>query len=155
MMRVIAAGASTRGTKTSSLCHSTSGGRRGIVMPLPQTETPGRLFTGPILRTRNAHDRTEGAPFSGSWKRPVSICTRARFCARGTLLRTATGTRSHSCGGLRCGKITEFVRDEFEKLKEPVEKNCHFRMLISDLGIGGDCASCRGSQSRHAWKSVF
>jgi Fur family transcriptional regulator, ferric uptake regulator len=47
---------------------------------------------------------------------------------------------------LRCGKIMEFVSDEFEKLKQQVEKDCRFHVLISRLEIGGYCASCRGSQ---------
>ena len=45
---------------------------------------------------------------------------------------------------LRCGKITEFVSDEFEKLKQQVEKDCRFRVLVSRLEIGGYCAACRG-----------
>jgi len=45
---------------------------------------------------------------------------------------------------LRCGKITEFVSDEFEKLKKQVEKDCGFRVLVSRLEIGGYCAACRG-----------
>ena len=47
---------------------------------------------------------------------------------------------------LRCGKITEFLSDSFEKLKQQVEKDCRFRILVSRLEIGGYCASCRGSQ---------
>ncbi|HKU27103.1 MAG TPA: transcriptional repressor, partial [Candidatus Sulfotelmatobacter sp.] len=47
---------------------------------------------------------------------------------------------------LRCGKIAEFVSDEFEKLKQQVEKDCRFRVLISRLEIGGYCASCRSPQ---------
>lgn len=47
---------------------------------------------------------------------------------------------------LRCGRITEFVSDGFEKLKQQVEKDCRFRVLISRLEIGGYCAVCRGSQ---------
>jgi len=47
---------------------------------------------------------------------------------------------------LRCGKIAEFVSDEFEKLKQQVEKDCRFRVLISRLEIGGYCAACRGAQ---------
>ena len=47
---------------------------------------------------------------------------------------------------LRCGKITEFVSDGFEKLKQQVEKDCRFRVLVSRLEIGGYCADCRGSK---------
>ena len=46
---------------------------------------------------------------------------------------------------LRCGKITEFLSDSFEKLKQQVEKDCRFRILVSRLEIGGYCAACRGS----------
>src|ERR1022692_4886000 len=47
---------------------------------------------------------------------------------------------------LRCGKITEFVSDSFERLKQQVEKDCRFRGLISRLEIGGYCAACRGTR---------
>lgn len=46
---------------------------------------------------------------------------------------------------LRCGRITEFVSDMFEKLKQQVEKDCRFRVVVSRLEIGGYCATCRGS----------
>ena len=44
------------------------------------------------------------------------------------------------------GKIAEFVSDSFEKLKQQVEKDCRFRVVISRLEIGGYCSTCRGSQ---------
>ena len=47
---------------------------------------------------------------------------------------------------LRCGKIIEFVSDGFEQLKQQVEKDCRFRVLVSRLEIGGYCSACRGSQ---------
>jgi len=47
---------------------------------------------------------------------------------------------------LRCGKITEFVSDMFERLKQQVEKDCHFRVLVSRLEIGGYCSACRSSR---------
>jgi Fur family transcriptional regulator, ferric uptake regulator len=47
---------------------------------------------------------------------------------------------------LRCGKIAEFVSDQFERLKQQVEKDCSFRVLISRLEIGGYCAACRKLQ---------
>jgi Fe2+ or Zn2+ uptake regulation protein len=47
---------------------------------------------------------------------------------------------------LRCGKIMEFVSDVFEKLKQQVEQDCRFRVLISRLEIGGYCAACRGTK---------
>jgi len=47
---------------------------------------------------------------------------------------------------LRCGKITEFVSDDFERLKQQVERDCRFLVVVSRLEIGGYCATCRGSQ---------
>jgi Fur family ferric uptake transcriptional regulator len=47
---------------------------------------------------------------------------------------------------LRCGKISEFLSDGFERLKRQVEKDCRFRVLISRLEMGGYCADCRGSR---------
>ena len=47
---------------------------------------------------------------------------------------------------LRCGKIAEFVSDSFERLKQQVEQDCRFRVLVSRLEIGGYCAACRGSK---------
>lgn len=44
---------------------------------------------------------------------------------------------------LRCGKITEFVSNTFEKLKTQVESECRFKILVSRLEIGGYCSSCR------------
>jgi Fe2+ or Zn2+ uptake regulation protein len=46
---------------------------------------------------------------------------------------------------LRCGKITEFVSDQFDKLKQQVEADCQFHVLVSRLEIGGYCAACRRS----------
>jgi Fe2+ or Zn2+ uptake regulation protein len=47
---------------------------------------------------------------------------------------------------LRCGKISEFVSDIFEKLKGQVERDCRFRIVMSRLEIGGYCATCRRSR---------
>jgi Fur family ferric uptake transcriptional regulator len=44
---------------------------------------------------------------------------------------------------LRCGKIAEFVSDVFEKLKQQVEKDCRFHIVVSRMEIGGYCADCR------------
>ena len=44
---------------------------------------------------------------------------------------------------LRCGKISEFVSDVFEKLKRQVESDCRFRIVVSRLEIGGYCNACR------------
>jgi Fur family transcriptional regulator, ferric uptake regulator len=47
---------------------------------------------------------------------------------------------------LRCGKIIEFVSDSFEKLKQQVERDSRFHVLVSRLEIGGYCATCRGGR---------
>jgi len=44
---------------------------------------------------------------------------------------------------LRCGKISEFVSDVFEKLKRQVESDCRFRIVVSRLEIGGYCNACQ------------
>jgi Fur family ferric uptake transcriptional regulator len=46
---------------------------------------------------------------------------------------------------VRCGQITEFVSDIFERLKRQVEKDCSFKILVSRLEIGGYCSACRGA----------
>lgn len=46
---------------------------------------------------------------------------------------------------LRCGKISEFVSDVFDKLKQQVEKDCRFHIVVSRLEIGGYCPTCRKS----------
>jgi Fur family transcriptional regulator, ferric uptake regulator len=47
---------------------------------------------------------------------------------------------------LRCGKIMEFVSDIFENLKGQVEKDCHFKIVVSRFEIGGYCSACRGAE---------
>lgn len=44
---------------------------------------------------------------------------------------------------LRCGRISEFESEIFESLKEQLEQDCRFRIVVSRLEIGGYCASCR------------
>jgi len=44
---------------------------------------------------------------------------------------------------LRCGKISQFVSDVFEQLKQQVESDCRFRIVVSRLEIGGYCNTCR------------
>lgn len=44
---------------------------------------------------------------------------------------------------LRCGKISEYVSDVFDKLKQQVAKDCRFHIVVSRLEIGGYCPSCR------------
>ena len=44
---------------------------------------------------------------------------------------------------LRCGKITEFVSEIFDSLKQQLERDCHFSILVARLEIGGYCSQCR------------
>jgi Fur family ferric uptake transcriptional regulator len=47
---------------------------------------------------------------------------------------------------LRCGKISEFVSDMFNKLKQQVERDCRFHIVVSRLEIGGYCPGCRKAE---------
>ena len=44
---------------------------------------------------------------------------------------------------LRCGKITEFVSELFDSLKQQLERECRFNILVARLEIGGYCSDCR------------
>lgn len=44
---------------------------------------------------------------------------------------------------LRCGKVIEFESQLFEKLKAAVEKECHFKIAVARMEIGGYCRGCR------------
>lgn len=44
---------------------------------------------------------------------------------------------------LRCGKISEFESDLFDRLKDQIRGDCEFHILVSRLEIGGFCAECR------------
>ncbi len=44
---------------------------------------------------------------------------------------------------LRCGKITEFVSSTFDSLKNQLEQECRFRILVARLEVGGYCSGCR------------
>jgi Fur family transcriptional regulator, ferric uptake regulator len=44
---------------------------------------------------------------------------------------------------LRCGKITEFVSETFESLKEQLARECQFNIVVVRLEVGGYCSSCR------------
>jgi len=43
---------------------------------------------------------------------------------------------------LRCGKITEFVSQVYETLKEQLRRDCRFHISLSRLEVGGYCSSC-------------
>ncbi len=44
---------------------------------------------------------------------------------------------------LRCGKITEFESELFESLKDQMESECRFKIVVARLEIGGYCTACR------------
>src|SRR5664279_4049928 len=44
---------------------------------------------------------------------------------------------------LRCGKITEFVSENFEALKKQLERDCRFHIVVARLEVGGYCTVCR------------
>jgi Fur family ferric uptake transcriptional regulator len=44
---------------------------------------------------------------------------------------------------LRCGKITEFVSEVFDSLKQQMERECRFSIVVARLEIGGYCSVCR------------
>lgn len=44
---------------------------------------------------------------------------------------------------LRCGKITELVSEIFESLKDQLDRECRFRILVARLEVGGYCSACR------------
>jgi len=44
---------------------------------------------------------------------------------------------------LRCGKITEFVSEIFDSLKQQLERDCTFRIVVARLEVGGYCSACR------------
>ncbi len=43
---------------------------------------------------------------------------------------------------LRCGKITEFVSETFESLKQQLKRECRFRIVVARLEVGGYCSNC-------------
>ncbi len=44
---------------------------------------------------------------------------------------------------LRCGKITEFESEMFDSLKQQLERDCRFNILVARLEVGGYCSVCR------------
>jgi Fe2+ or Zn2+ uptake regulation protein len=44
---------------------------------------------------------------------------------------------------LRCGKITEFMSERFDSLKNELEQECRFHILVTRLEVGGYCSACR------------
>jgi Fur family transcriptional regulator, ferric uptake regulator len=44
---------------------------------------------------------------------------------------------------LRCGKITEFESELFESLKQQLQRDCHYQIVVTRLEVGGYCSQCR------------
>src|ERR1700690_1835992 len=44
---------------------------------------------------------------------------------------------------LRCGKITEFERDLFDRLQGQIQRDCQFQIAGTRLQVGGYCANRR------------
>ena len=44
---------------------------------------------------------------------------------------------------LRCGKITEFRSETFDSLKQQLERDCRFSIVVARLEVGGYCPACR------------
>ena len=44
---------------------------------------------------------------------------------------------------LRCGRITEFVSETFDSLKQQLERDCRFSIVVARLEVGGYCSECR------------
>lgn len=147
-------------------------------MPLPETETPGRLqaqlaergirMTGQrrailsVIEMANKHldasqilrkaRKVDSRVDRSTVYRTLRLLKRHGMVDELDLMhlngeghyyerRSARDHVHMAC--LRCGKIAEFVSDEFEKLKQQVERDCRFCVLISRLEIGGYCAECR------------
>ena len=46
---------------------------------------------------------------------------------------------------LRCGKITEFESDLFDRLKGQIQRDCGFHIVVTRLEVGGYCGQCRAN----------
>ena len=55
--------------------------------------------------------------------------------------KVGTGHIHIAC--LRCGKITEFVSEIFDSLKQQLERECRFGIVVARLEVGGYCSTCR------------
>lgn len=44
---------------------------------------------------------------------------------------------------LRCGRITEFMSERFDSLKNELEQECRFHIVVTRLEVGGYCSKCR------------
>lgn len=48
---------------------------------------------------------------------------------------------------LRCGKITEFESDLFDRLKGQIQRECRFHIVVTRLEVGGYCSGCRSAST--------
>ena len=55
--------------------------------------------------------------------------------------KVGTGHIHMAC--LRCGKITEFKSELFDSLKQQLERECRFNIVVARMEIGGYCSACR------------
>ena len=44
---------------------------------------------------------------------------------------------------LRCGRITEFESELFDSLKQQLQRECGFQIIVTRLEVGGYCPRCR------------
>ena len=44
---------------------------------------------------------------------------------------------------LRCGKVTEFESQHFDKLKKQIQRDCQFHIVLTRVEVGGYCKNCR------------
>ena len=147
-------------------------------MPMPQTETPGRLQAELLSRgvrmTRQRRTILTVIETANQHLDAGMILRKARkldpTIDRVTVYRTLRLLKRHGLvdeldllhmrgdghyyerrpqrdhlhmACLRCGKITEFESNLFERLKAQVSRDCDFHILLTRVEMGGYCAECR------------
>ena len=147
-------------------------------MPLPQTETPGRLqgelMSRGLRMTQQRRTILSVVETARQHLDASQILRRARKIDPGidrvTVYRTLKllkryglvdeldlmhlegekhfyerrPQRDHvhmAC--LRCGRISEFESDLFDRLKGQIERDCRFHIVVTRVEVGGYCAQCR------------
>jgi Fur family ferric uptake transcriptional regulator len=131
-------------------------------MPMPATEAPGRLQAELMARgmrmTRQRRTILGVIETASTHLDASQILRKARKLDpnidRVTVYRTILQGDKHfyerrpqrdhlhmAC--LRCGKISEFESDLFERLKGQIQRDCQFHIAVTRVEIGGYCASCR------------
>jgi len=154
-----------------------------VVMPLPQTEIPGRLIEQCAERgirlTQQRRAILRVMEMASKHLDAAQLLRRARAIDpsvdRSTVYRTLSLLKRHGLideldlmhlhgeghyyerrvsrdhvhiACLRCGKISEYVSEYFEKLKRQLERECDFRIVVNRFEVGGYCAACRKAKSR-------